>query len=312
MPIKMKRSTISAVLALTMVLGGCHSKDDAPSGPTPLVLTAAVYDIDAETSSVWHSGEPFGVYMFADNKTPTAANVRYFADNRGATGYLVPDGNAICFPSDQSQVNVASYYPFDESAAANGHTTIVTASEGMAPDGCVWAKASGASALKPRVQMHLKSMLAQISGRILNNDPATARIVARIEGAPRSARLDILSGKYTEMLDCDSPIGVTVKALEGAFEVSAVIVAGESCEDGSKLVLTALDGAGNELRTYPGVALGELLKLGNERLFEPNTVYKIAGDIDAEGVDLRFTGLSSICILSWASDPDEESGTIIK
>ena len=300
-------------VAIAVALSGCHSNNDPePQNPTALVLMAAVYGINDGDVSVWHSGQPFGVYMLGSDNTPAAANAQHRADNRGATGYLVPDGAALCLPDDGKQVDIAAYYPYDESAQDNGHTTTITISEGMAPDAFLWARCNNADRNNHRITMKFKSQLAQIRMRILNDDPATARIVARIEGAPRSCRFDVINGCYIGSPACDSPIGVPVTVREGAFECSAVVAAAESAAGGPVLQITALDNSGKEIRRYPPIPLGNMLELADGRTFKANTVYNLAGNLTAEDVKLQFTGASPICILSWDTDSNEEFGTIIK
>lgn len=299
---------MGAILSLT----ACHH-DDEPRMTIPAapVITAAIYDIASENSSIWHSGQAFGVYMLDNERIPLAANARHIADNRGATGYLVPEGAALSLPADGSAVSIAAYHPYDAEASSTGHHTTIAVSEGMAPDAYIRAESSGVSTASPRVTLGFKSQLAQISGRIICDDPATARIVARIEGAPRKCTYDIVAGRYDGTPEC-SPIGATVRVLDQAFEFTAVVAATESADGGPVLHITALDRNGRELRTYAPVALGSLLRLSDSRTFAPNTVYRLAGELDACDLRLQYTGTSPICILQWDTDPDEEFGTIIK
>lgn len=307
-----KNQYISAALALALAMSGCCHDDPSPTRPSALVLSAAIYDIAAEDASVWHSGEPFGVYMLDGAGAPLSYNARHLADNRGATGYLVPEGTPLYLPSDGSQVSVTAYHPYDEAATSNGNRTTITIRGNMAPDACLWATAKNLSKNQPKATLRFKSQLAQIRARILNDDPATARIVARIEGAPGKCEFDILEGRYTGTPDCSSPLGITVKATEGAFELDVVVAATESAEGGPGIVVTALDKSGREIRTYPKVAVGAMLGLENGRTFMPNTVYNLAGTLDPANLHLQFTGSSPICIITWGTDPDEEFGTIIK
>lgn len=310
----MKNIILTAILpALALHLTGCTNSDDPETVTQPaLVLVGAVYDIDAESSSIWHSGQAFGVYMLNSDQAPIAANVKHLADNRGTTGYLVPEGVSLCFPADGHPVNIAAYYPFDKTAAENDNRTTITVREGMAADACVWAEARNASGANPKVSLGFKSQLSKIQGRLLNEDPATARIVVRVNGAPRSCGFDVINGRYVGTPDCTSPIGATVKVTEGAFEFTAIVAATESTANGPSIEITALDSNGKEIRTYPAVPLGDMLGLSGGRQFEQNTIYNLAGNLSAENVDMRFTGSSPICILNWGTDPDEETGTIIK
>lgn len=304
--------SITTALTLAFAMSSCRSDDEPASAPASLVLMATVYDIDAESSSVWHSGQVFGVYMLAGDNSPVASNVRHIADDRGVTGYLVPSGDALRLPADGSPTSVAAYYPYDESAVSRNHQTTISVREGTAADACLWASASNVASANPKATLGFKSQLAQIHVRLLNDDPAVARIVARISGAPRSCDFDILTGRYTGTPDCGSPIGATVKNLERAFDLTAVVAATHSAPDGPVLEITALDNSGRELRTYPPVALGTMMGLENGRTFEPNTVYNVAGNLAADDLKIQFTGKSPICILSWSDDPDEEFGTIIR
>lgn len=310
----MKKTILTSILpALALSFTGCHNSDDPEAVNQPaLVLVGAVYDIDAESSSIWHSGQAFGVYMLDNDHAPIVANVKHLADNRGTTGYLVPEGSSLYLPADGRAVNITAYYPFDGMAVENGHITTITVREGMAADACVWADARNASGANPKVSLGFKSQLSQIQGRLLNEDPATARIVVRVNGAPRSCGFDVINGRYVGTPDCTSPIGATVKVTEGAFEFTAIVAATESAANGPSIEITALDSNGKEIRTYPAVPLGDMLGLSGGRQFEQNTIYNLAGNLSAENVDMKFTGSSPICILNWGTDPDEETGTIIK
>lgn len=307
-----KNLCISAALALAVVTAGCHSDDEPAPAPASLVLMASVYDIDAESSSIWHSGQVFGVYMLDSDNMPVASNIRHIADNRGVTGYLVPEQNAIYLPADGTPSDIAAYYPYDESAPSNGHQTTISVREGIPADAYLWASVTDVVAANPRATLGFKSQLAQIHLHLLNDDPAVARVVARIYGAPRSCEFDILTGRYTGTPDCGSPIGATVRKLEKAFDITAVVAATQSAPEGACLEITALDNSGRELRTYPPVALGAMMGLVGDRTFEPNTIYNLAGNIGVDELKIQFTGKSPICILSWSDDPDEEFGTIIK
>lgn len=313
--IMIKNIIIPYIIALALAISAtaCSSHDDpVPSSQSALILKADVYDIDAESSSLWHSGQPFGVYMLHGDNIPVESNARYLADNRGVTGYLVPEGNALLFPADGSPVKVAAYYPYSESAITQGHRCTIEVREGTAPDAYLWAAAGNASSSNPCVRLGFRSQLAQLQIRVLNDDPAIARMIVRIENAPRSCAFDILNGLYIGEPDCTSPIGMTVKVCEGAFEITGVVAATMSAEGGPRLVATSVDKSGREIRRYPPVALGAMLKLNNGREFKPNTIYKLAGNINVNELNLQFTGSSPICILNWGFDPDEESGTIIK
>lgn len=93
--------------------------------------------------------------------------------------------------------------------------------------------------------------------------------------------------------------------------IVATASAASRAGDGAVLVVVSLDSDGNVIKEYPPVNMEDLLDLDNGT-FAPNTSYNFAGDISSEGLDIQFTGTSPICILNWATDPDEESGTIIK
>lgn len=303
-------------VALAIALQGCrHDDNPAPVAEVSAVIVASVYDIDADTPSVWHSGEAFGVYMLGNGNKPLAANARHFADDRGVTGYLVPEGKPLVFPADGAGVAVTAYYPFDPKAADNGDVVTVTVTEGTAPDAYLWAMDPESGVGSPKVTLDFRSTLARIKGRVLCSDPEVAGISARLEGAPRSCGFDVAAGRYVGIPDCNSPIGVAVRKAGGAFDLSAVIVATATAAsragESAYLVVVSLDSDGNVIKEYPPVNMEDLLDLDNGA-FAPNTSYNFAGDISSEGLDIQFTGTSPICILNWATDPDEESGTIIK
>lgn len=114
-----------------MLLGFQSCSDDKTEGesnPQPVILKAEVYTAGNETGTVWNSGQSLGVYMLKNGTREIAgehANLKFLADNRGSTGYLVPADNVpVYYPEDGTKVDFRVYYPYDEKIKPAARTCI--------------------------------------------------------------------------------------------------------------------------------------------------------------------------------------------
>lgn len=305
------KSTLYCILA-ALTLCGCNSNDEPTPDSTALVITASVSDTGSDATLLWHSGQRFGVYLTETGGNILAANRLHLADDRGTTGYLVPDGEAILLPSDAANLTVTAYYPYDESAAETGHTTLVCVDEKTAGTAYLRATSVGVSLAKPKTSLTFTSILSRVEATIINRWPEAARLVAAIEGAPRSCAYDFLGGHYTGQPVCTPPMGMNFASSGSTFSLSASVAACSASDAGPNLAVKVLDAEGRLLRSLDPIPLGRLLRLTDSRSFEPNTAYKLAGTLSPAGLELQYGGTSAICILNWREDPDEENRTFIK
>ena len=104
-----------------MLLGMLSCSDDKTedgNGPRPVILKAEVFTAENEAGTVWNGGQSIGVYMLKSGTSEVIgdhANLKFLADNRGSTGYLVPaDNNPAYYPTDGTEVDFRVYYPYNE------------------------------------------------------------------------------------------------------------------------------------------------------------------------------------------------------
>lgn len=90
-------------------------------GPRPVILKAEVFTADNDAGTVWSGGQSIGVYMLKSGTSEVVgdhANLKFLADNRGSTGYLVPADNIPAYyPTDGTEVDFRVYYPYNQKRA---------------------------------------------------------------------------------------------------------------------------------------------------------------------------------------------------
>ena len=115
----MKNYLIIASMALT--LAACSNKEEEiPSQNERVPVQFSAYLGVTETRAVdqtWSSTDAIGIYMIKAgqafneaNVSEGAANVRYIVDAAKTNGFK-PDGTAIYYPMDNSEVDFYAYYP---------------------------------------------------------------------------------------------------------------------------------------------------------------------------------------------------------
>ena len=160
-------------LSLGLMLFGMQScsddKTENESGPRPVILKAEVFTAGNDAGATWSSGQSLGVYMLKNGSNEIIgdnANIKFLADNRGTTGYLVPANNIpIYYPTDGSKVDFRVYYPYNENIATRSlgiNQTEVVIKNNTKADALLYSdNCQGATGdNKPTIQ--IKSMLSVV------------------------------------------------------------------------------------------------------------------------------------------------------
>lgn len=107
--------SISLSFMLLGMLSCSDDKTEDEKGPRPVILKAEVFTADNDAGTVWSGGQSIGVYMLKSGTSEVVgdhANLKFLADNRGSTGYLVPADNIPAYyPTDGTEVDSECIIP---------------------------------------------------------------------------------------------------------------------------------------------------------------------------------------------------------
>ena len=233
-------------LPLGLMLFGMQScsddKTEDESGPRPVILKAEVFTAGNDAGATWSSGQSLGVYMLKNGSNEIIgdnANIKFLADNRGTTGYLVPANNIpIYYPTDGSKVDFRVYYPYNENIATRSlgiNQTEVVIKNNTKADALLYSdNCQGATGdNKPTVQ--IKSMLSVVKLDMRCQIEDAATVTAAIRNAATRATFDIIEGKFTERIVEDAPVQFTatkkVDNGEDVYTLQATLLSGIIEED---------------------------------------------------------------------------------
>lgn len=316
-------------LLLLSLLASCSSNQEPVDfDRQPVVLKAEIFTIGSDVATVWSGGQAVGVYMVKSSTDELVyANMKHFADNRGTTGYMVPDGNVpMYYPDDGSEVEFKVYYPYDPDASGSTVATRaveayteVRVDEHTAPDGFLYSRnAKGSNANTEASTVQIKSMLSQVSIDFNCNLDGASKLEAHIKNISTRARFDLMQGMFVEYSteeDAVLPMTGTKQTVGGntVFSMSAVILSGVVPEEAElELVLTYRDEKNQEVvKKYNPIALKQALDLKQEGAkAEENTQYNITASLtESDDVATVVESKTAICIYNWAGasgDPDED------
>ena len=315
-------------LPLGLMLFGMQScsddKTEDESGPRPVILKAEVFTAGNDAGATWSSGQSLGVYMLKNGSNEIIgdnANIKFLADNRGTTGYLVPANNIpIYYPTDGSKVDFRVYYPYNENIATRSlginQTEIVLKNNTKADallysDNCQGATGDN----KPTVQ--IKSMLSVVKLDMRCQIEDAATVTATIRNAATRATFDIIEGKFTERIVEDAPVLFTatkkVDNGEDVYTLQATLLSGIMEED-AVIDITVKDKAGKVLKAYKPASLRKVLALSEEQPAEENTQYDIDVQLNAasNNITTQVAAKSQIVILKWNGNDDNAIGGVAR
>lgn len=305
----------------------CSSEDGKEEAAVrqPIVLNGEVFSIDSKVGTVWSGGQAVGVYMLKSGTAEVVdnyANVKYLADNRGATGYLVPaDNEPMYLPADGSQVDIRAYYPYDPNAgkatsrAADIYTTEVVIDEKTKPDDFLYSQNSkGLSNSNTHTTVEIRSMLSLVKIDFECSLDGGAGLRAHIKNIANRAVFNLIEGKFTNYsVETETPLPMTGTTTQNTnsvtFNMKAVILPGQINRE-TVLTITVNDDKGNILKEYNPVSLQDVLELKEEQV-EENTQYNVAAQLtEKDEIETQLTGTSAICILNWTGGNDSPEGGV--
>lgn len=311
-----------------MLLGFQSCSDDKTEGeanPRPVILKAEVYTAGNETGTVWSSGQSLGVYILKNGTREIVgenANLKFLADNRGSTGYLVPADNVpIYYPEDGTKVDFRVYYPYDEKIRTRSqdlHQTEVVITDKTKADALLYSDNSQGNDGSIRPSVQLRSMLSAVKMDMHCDMKEAASITATIRNTAIRAVFDIIEGKFMKRtLDEGSPLQLTASRQTSTsgdvFTLQATLLSGVM-EEGAEIEIEVKDKAGKVIKSYQPAKLRKVLGLGKDNVAEENTQYEIDGQLNAgsENITTQVAAKTQIVILKWNGNDDSAIGGIAR
>ena len=340
----MKKKWINYLLLLPALLLGtaCSNDDGGGEGDNriPVVLKAEVYTINSNVATVWSGGQRVGVFMLKKGTNEVMSeyfNKEHIADNRGATGYLVPADNIpMYYPDDGTEVEFRVYYPYEP----NLETMPITREAQENWDSTYWetiivdqdTKADQYAFGKNYLLeddaydkkeefglVYLRPILSEVKVDIHCTDANVKSLTATIQGMATQAKLDVINGKIlNRQVEHNIPMK-TISTNEGdgstTHSMSTVIIPGELEADATMQVtaqVTNSETGKTETKKYDSVLVSQMLQINQEKdeEVEQNTEYTIEAQLteNSSTITTQLTGKKSIVVLKWTEDDDEEGG----
>lgn len=311
-----------------MLLGFQSCSDDKTEGesnPQQVILKAEVYTAGNETGTVWNSGQSLGVYMLKNGTREIAgehANLKFLADNRGSTGYLVPADNVpVYYPEDGTKVDFRVYYPYDEKIKTRSqdlHQTEVVITDKTQADALLYSDNSQGNDGSGRPTVQLRSMLSAVKLDMHCDMEEAATITATIRNTAIRAVFDVIEGKFVKRpLEEGSSLQLTATRKTSTsgdiFTLQATLLSGVM-EEGAEIEIEVKDKAGKVIKSYQPAKLRKVLDLGKDNVAEENTQYEIDGQLNAgsENITTQMAAKTQIVILKWNGNDDSAIGGIAR
>jgi hypothetical protein len=300
------------------------SKDDVPQENTsaeriPVVLSGKVYSMESADGTVLRSGEKFGVFMLesgTDTPVEGYANVLHTADDYSATGYLVPVGEPMYYPTDGRKVDIVAYFPYQEDVTA-ASLNLANATRADNHSGYIYQmnlknqqtakvddflhapQETGHSKNHTKVNLALQPVVARIQMTLEPGADMTteklSKLLPSLSNMPTVANFDLIHGTFLELLEKENmEMKKTTNPSTGSLSVSALIFPG-AIEEEADLVLK--DPEKPETEMHLTLSLKEVLEHAEE-----NTEYQIHAKVTPQGIEAELVGSSPIYVEDWQND----------
>ena len=317
---KISHYCLMMLCVTTLAFTSC-SKDDnneTVSEPIPVVLSSKVYTMDAENGTILRSGEKFGVFMLKSGTYEPVngyANVLHTADNYSATGYLIPSGTPMYYPTDGTKVDIVAYFPYDETLSADAlsmrsnradtHSNYIyeinlkNQKSAKVDDFLYAPQEKEHSSLNAKVQLQMRPVVARIkivleAGSDMS-EQQMSKLLAYLDNMPTVAKFDLLHGTFLEVGEKEQvEMKLTTDAATGLITVQALLFPGLIDND-LKLVLKEEGNSGSNVQLI--LPLHEIFENT-----EKNTEYNVLAKVTSEGIEAELVGTSPIYIEDWQND----------
>lgn len=328
MKIKSKILIPLLLCLLAAASSACSEKEEVQqTAPHPVILNGEVFSIGSEVGTVWSGGQAVGVYMLKSGSQEIVgnyANVKYLADNRGATGYLVPADNVPMYlPEDGSTVDIRAYYPYSAEVTAAAtragkpHALQVEVNENTKPDGFLYSQSGSSLGFgQTSTTLRLASILAAIKINFICSVEGAYSISALLRNMPNQGTFDLIKGRFTQYSSSgNNELPMTGNKTQNtgnvSFGMQAILLPGQ-LDEGAQLAVAVCNQQGDTIKKYTPVELHQVLDL-QEQQMPGNTQFDVAAQLTENSeIETQLVGTSSICILNWTGGDEEPEGGIAR
>ena len=300
------------------VLTSCSDNDqtdESTTNPIPVVLSGKVYSMDNEDGTILRSGEKFGVFMLeagTDQPVGNYANVLHTADDYSATGYLVPAGEPMYYPSDGRKVDIVAYFPYQEDVTAASlasradnrsdyiyQMNLKDQQKAKVDDFLHAPQEKDHHKENTKVNLALQPVVARIQMTLEPGADMTvekmSKLLAQLSNMPTIAYFDLLHGTFLELHEKKNiEMKKTTDQTTGSVNVSALVFPG-AIEEETDLVLK--DPEAPESEMHLTLSLKEVIEHAEE-----NTEYQIHAKVTPDGIEAELVGTSPIYVEDWQND----------
>ena len=293
--------------------------DESITTPVPVVLSGKVYSMDNEDGTILRSGEKFGVFMLeagTDQPVENYANVLHTADDYSATGYLVPVGEPMYYPSDGRPVDIVAYFPYQEDVTAASlnlkgtsradnrsdyiyQMNLKDQQKAKVDDFLHAPQEKGHHKENTKVNLALQPVVARIQMTLEPGADMTiekmSKLLAHLSNMPTIAYFDLVHGTFLELHEKEAiEMKKTTDQATGSVQVSALVFPG-AIEEEADLVLKDPEAPESEIHlTLP---LKEVIEHAEE-----NTEYQVRAKVTPQGIEAELVGTSPIYVEDWQND----------
>lgn len=291
------------------ISGGCNDENTAQPKPQPLVLQGQAYTFDSENGTTWNGAQEIGVFLIdSDKKTiiEEYANLKYFADNRTATGYFVPDGEPV-YLKEQQKVNVIAYYPYKDTNTLTSNSGSqylyridLSNQKNLKPDAFLYANnAKELSNTNYKATLELRPVLSMVKLTFTQSsgisEERLKNMTLKLTGMISKADFDLLSGEFISTFQKqEHEITIDVK---NDLTANIILYPSELSQNATLEIVLPADDDNEEI-----TMTWSLNNVISE--MEENTQYFILAKISEKGITGELTGKSLIYIQDWNKDED--------
>jgi hypothetical protein len=207
------------------------------------------------SGGTWAKSDPIGVYMFKETGTTLLEeNIKYLAEEGGASVSFKPEGNSIFFPDDNTEVTFMAYYPY-KAGVTNIYSVDVSSQTNQSAIDLLYSFDEVTTYNKysqnvdKTIPLQFTHMLSQIKinltkGAGLNNLDG---VTVSLKGMKTKADFDLFNGLLNELKE--EAVIIPLLSTNNSYEA---IVLPDNIQNNAEIVITLerKEGEGEEEKTY--------------------------------------------------------------
>lgn len=280
--------------------------------PVPVSLKANVFTFGDDEGSYWKAGEKFGVFMVkagTEEIVGNYSNLTYTADDYSATGYLIPTGEPMYYPTDGSKVDFIAYHPYEAMVArSSGYQVTIDLSDqnkAKADDFIHSKEGRGKDASSGCCELQLKPVLSRLVVDMMPGAGITEaqlqKMKVALHGKNTLGVFDVMKGEF---LSFSQPGEVDMKKSSDSETTHEAVIFPGAVSDEMNVVVQMENEAGETVTLE--VPLNEVVPHAEE-----NTEYEVGLKVTPDGLEPTLVSTSPIYILDWQDDKENVEDEIV-